>query len=173
MADMNLPQKGGRRKVQPPRIDLTPMVDLGFLLITFFMFTTTLAQPKALQLTMPDKKTDEPPTAFTEESTLTLVAGAGHRLYYYEGSFKGKEAVKKGDMNKVVPVVLDKKKRVAALPASFSAQAHKVQVVIKATNDSQYDDLVRALDAMLIADVGIYAIVDMTDDEQQAIEALK
>jgi biopolymer transport protein ExbD len=55
MAEMNLPEKGGRRRVQPPRIDLTPMVDLGFLLITFFMFTTTLAQNKTLELNMPDR----------------------------------------------------------------------------------------------------------------------
>ena len=173
MADMNLPAKGGRCKVHAPRIDLTPMVDLGFLLITFFMFTTTLAQNKVLPLTMPTKEPTKEPTVFREESTLTLIPASDHKLCYYEGAFKGKEALKKSDMSKVIAIVLDKKARVAALPPSLSAQAHKLHVLIKASDDSRYDDLVKAIDAMLITDVGAYMIVDLTADEQAALTSLQ
>ncbi len=86
MAEMNMPQKGGRRKVQAPRIDLTPMVDLGFLLITFFMFTTTLAQQKTMPLQLPSNERTNTPTVVPAESTLTLIAVKGHGILYYEGA---------------------------------------------------------------------------------------
>lgn len=172
MAEMNLPAKGGRRKVQAPRIDLTPMVDLGFLLITFFMFTTVLAQPKSLELTMPAKDgIIDTPTAFPEESTLTLMPGGGHKLYYYEGILDNARKVRCVTMNSILNVVVEKQKRVRALPTSFSAQAHKLHVLIKASDDSRYDDLVKTIDAMLIANVPHYAIVDITAEEQEAINA--
>jgi biopolymer transport protein ExbD len=166
---MNMPAHGGRRKVQAPRIDLTPMVDLGFLLITFFMFTTTLAQEKALVLNMPSKEPTEVPTAFPEESTLTVIPAGGHKVYYYEGAFKGAATIKQGSIGKVTGIVTEKSRRVAALPASYSAQAHRLHVLIKATEDSHYDDLVKAIDAMLIANVQYYAITDITPEEVSAV----
>jgi biopolymer transport protein ExbD len=75
-----------RRKPRTPRIDLTPMVDLGFLLITFFMYTTTLARPKVMELQMPDV----PPTPATPtvipEATLVIIPTEGHRIAYYPGT---------------------------------------------------------------------------------------
>ena len=53
MADIQVKEKSGRRKVQSPKVDLTPMVDLGFILITFFIYTTTMAKPKSLVLDKP------------------------------------------------------------------------------------------------------------------------
>src|SRR3954470_21323321 len=69
------------------RIDLTPMVDLGFLLITFFMFTTTLAKPKTMEINMPNKeKIDEKDQTKVKESTaMTILLSKEHRVYYYEG----------------------------------------------------------------------------------------
>ena len=49
MAELNMPQKAGKRKMHSLRVDFTPMVDLGFLLISFFMLTTTMANPRIKQ----------------------------------------------------------------------------------------------------------------------------
>lgn len=82
-------KKGGkvRSKKMSTRIDFTPMVDLGFLLITFFMLTTTLAKPQILALVMPEKddidKEDVEPVK--ESKVLTLLLGANDKVYWYEG----------------------------------------------------------------------------------------
>src|SRR5690606_28792721 len=70
------------------RVDLTPMVDLGFLLITFFMFTTTMSKPKAMSINMPDPdKTikDEERNKVKESTAMTILLSKDHRVYYYEG----------------------------------------------------------------------------------------
>ncbi len=168
MADMNLPEKGGRRRVQPPRIDLTPMVDLGFLLITFFMFTTTLAQNKTLELNMPDRTPVETPQAWPAESTLTLLPAAHHRMYYYTGAYTG-APLQHCPMAQVPQLVLRYKQQAQALPAHYSAHAHRLHVLIKATNHSLYADLVHTIDALLINDVQDYALIDPSAEEEELV----
>src|SRR5882724_5119287 len=68
------------------RVDMTPMVDLGFLLITFFIFTTTMSSPKALNLNMPkDTKNEEELNKAKESGALTIMLGKDNGVYYYEG----------------------------------------------------------------------------------------
>src|SRR3954464_1053579 len=70
------------------RIDLTPMVDLGFLLITFFMFTTTLAKPKTMEINMPYKDPnlkEEEKNKLKASAAMTVLLSKNHRVYYYEG----------------------------------------------------------------------------------------
>lgn len=91
MAEMNVPAGGGKKggggkrsKKLSTRVDLTPMVDLGFLLITFFMLTTTLSKPQAMELNMPAKPEDtldQPPVMASK--VMTLVLGPRDKLYYY------------------------------------------------------------------------------------------
>src|SRR6476620_11987463 len=95
MAELDTSSSGGHKKGPgvkkgkklSTRIDLTPMVDLGFLLITFFMFTTTLAKPKTMEINMPNKeKIDEKDQTKVKESTaMTILLSKNHRVYYYEG----------------------------------------------------------------------------------------
>src|SRR3954468_20783319 len=68
------------------RVDMTPMVDLGFLLITFFIFTTSLNQPKAMRLIMPDDAKDAKPNETPESGVLTILLGSGNSVFYFEGS---------------------------------------------------------------------------------------
>ncbi len=96
MAEMDTSSGGGHKKGPgvkkgkklSTRIDLTPMVDLGFLLITFFMFTTTMAKPKTMEINMPYKdpnmKEDEQ-SKVKESTALTILLSKNHRIYYYEG----------------------------------------------------------------------------------------
>jgi biopolymer transport protein ExbD len=83
-------KKGGKRKAKKhsTRIDMTPMVDLMCLLITFFMLTTAFAKPKVMVITMPEK-TDNPDDKNRPEvpkhRTLNILLTEGHKVYYYMG----------------------------------------------------------------------------------------
>ena len=83
-------KKGGKKgKKLSTRIDLTPMVDLGFLLITFFIFTTTMAKPKTMEINMPvdEKKVEEKDKNKVKDYTaMTILLSKEHRVYYYTGS---------------------------------------------------------------------------------------
>ena len=172
MAEINVAGKSGRRRLQGPRIDLTPMVDLGFLLITFFMITTTLAKPKTLAINMPSNEYTKTPTVFIDECTVTLVAVKAHKVVYYFGALKDVSQLKIVSIDKVRDVLISKTRAVAALPASFSAEAHKLHVLIKPNADCKYDDLVRLLDEMNINDVQYYAISDVSMEEQDYLKKI-
>src|ERR1700744_4888507 len=79
--------KGGkvRSKKASTRVDLTPMVDLAFLLITFFMLTTTLNKPKAMQLNMPKKVENEEKQEVGECQVLNIIIDTLDHVWYYEG----------------------------------------------------------------------------------------
>lgn len=83
-------KKGGKRKVKKSvvRIDMTPMVDLMCLLITFFMLTTAFSKPKIMEIVLPEKlkkneKVDAPKIA--ESRTINLILGPENKIYYYNG----------------------------------------------------------------------------------------
>ena len=83
-------KKGGKPKgkKQSTRIDFTPMVDLGFLLITFFMLTTTLSKPTTMEVNLPSKEkvNKEDQTKVAESSAITVILGEADKIYYYEGN---------------------------------------------------------------------------------------
>jgi biopolymer transport protein ExbD len=166
---MNMPQKNGKRKVQAPRIDLTPMVDLGFLLITFFIFTTTMAQPKTMEVNMP-YKANEAITSIPGEGTITLIPTKEHTVAYYNGSFSTETIRRQARTDEIREILLARPKAVATLPATFSAEAHKLHVVIKPHDDCTYEDVVSLLDEMSILQVPYYAIDEITVEEKDWIK---
>ena len=164
-----MPQNGGKRKLQAPRIDFTPMVDLGFLLITFFIFTTTMAKPKAMVLNMPSIEPTDSPSKVAEESVITIIPVSGHRTVYFEGMLKDPSQLNVCNNSAVRAVLLAKKTRVANLPASYSRAAHLMYVLIKPNNDCSYADVVQMLDEMNIVDISRYSLGDVAPEEKDMI----
>jgi biopolymer transport protein ExbD len=167
MAEMDTSSGGGHKKGPgvkkskklSTRVDLTPMVDLGFLLITFFIFTTTMSQPTAMKLNLP-KDTDKPDeqNKLKESAALTVMPAKANQVYYYEGLDPTK--IQTSNFKTIRDVILDKKRRTD--PKDF-------MVIIKPTQDATYKNTVDMLDEMKIDDVKRYALVDITPDEYKIV----
>jgi biopolymer transport protein ExbD len=138
------------------RVDLTPMVDLGFLLITFFIFTTEMSRPHALNLIMPKDSKDS--TKVKAHDVITLLPGKSDYIYYYEGDSLAN--LKIADFRSIRDVILDKKWRTDT--AWF-------QVILKPTRDATYKNTIDILDEMTIDGVKHYAVVDVIPAEYSLI----
>ena len=170
MAQMELQlseSKKTRRKHPSLRIDMTPMVDLGFLLITFFIFTTTMSDKKSMRLYMPAE--GGTPPAIPESRVLTVLLSSNNNVYAYEGKFE--DAMKE---NKIVAttynmsdgigqLIRDKQKRLRA----FNKQEDRNDLIflIKPTKQSTYKNVVDALDEATINDVKKYMVVEPSPKE--------
>lgn len=170
MADVQIIEKNGRRKTQPPRVDLTPMVDLGFILITFFMFTTTLNESKALILNTPDvEEHTTAKTVYIDTSTVTIIPTKEHRYAYYYGTLDKPEEIQLTTYSHLRNIISTKQSALKRLPASFSQQARKIHVIIKPMDNCTYQDVVNVLDEMLINKVPYYTLDAITEDEKSII----
>lgn len=155
-----------KAKKQSTRVDMTPMVDLGFLLITFFIFTTTMSTPSAMQLYMP-KDTDKPDeqNKAKESGALTVLLGKGNQVYYYEGqllpdgsNFKSTSFDPETGIRKVL---IDKKRR---------TPEEDLVVVIKPNDEATYKNTVDILDEMTINGIKRFALVDITPNENEPLK---
>ncbi len=173
-------KKGGkvRSKKMSTRVDLTPMVDLGFLLITFFMLTTTLAKPQIMALVMPEKRVDDPPPV-KESKVLTLMLGAKDKVYWYEGISDAKLDSTDYSAEGMRKVILNKMDGVKAQWGLEDYEDFKTKeprkgsftiVIIKPTKEARYKNLVDALDEMKISNVRYYVILDMSTQEEAFIK---
>ena len=173
------------------RVDMTPMVDLGFLLITFFVFTATMSSPATLDLNMPkDIKKQDEQTEVKESSVLTIMLGKGDQVYYYEGKLvvdatgnNFKQTTFKG----IRDIIVNKKKEVMdryyqrpdkacedeakakGKPVSNCADKDFV-VIIKPSDEATYKNTVDILDEMTINQVRTYAMVKIGDVEYELIK---
>lgn len=138
------------------RVDLTPMVDLGFLLITFFIFTTTMTQPSTMRLNLP---ADSEPTPAKNSAVITFLLWKNNSVYYYEGADPG--TGKTTGLSAVRSIVLDKKRRTD--PAWF-------EVILKPSPDCTYGNTVDMLDEMKIDAIHHFALVDITPFEYQILK---
>ncbi|MDR7209834.1 biopolymer transporter ExbD [Flavobacterium piscis] len=180
MAELNTGDGGGgkggkvRSKKQNSKVDLTAMVDLAFLLITFFMLTTTLSKPQSMSLGLPDKdeKTDNQ-AKVDENRTMTLLLGENGKLVRYVGMLAtpvaggapkdfsyGKDGIRKE--------LISRRKLVQEYTGS---KEKGMIVIIKPSKKSNYKNLVDILDEMAIVEVPTYAIVnDFTPEETKLLE---
>ena len=142
------------------RVDMTPMVDLGFLLITFFIFTTTMAQPTAMNLFMPkDVEKQEDQNKVKESGAFTIMLGKQDQVYYYEGL--DPTQLKSATFKTIRDEIIRKKK---------STNPEDLVMIIKPTPDATYKNTVDILDEMTINEIKRYAMVDISSTEQELIK---
>jgi biopolymer transport protein ExbD len=182
MAEMDTSSSGGKgkhqgtkSKKQSTRVDMTPMVDLGFLLITFFMLTTTMSKPKTMDLIMPKDTKDEKEQNKVKESTaLTILLGKKDRVYYYAGLAQDPNASADPDFfkattfantNGIRDVIIKKRDEVAKL-RNAKGEPEDVVVIIKADDDATYKEFVDILDEMAINRIQRYATVDISEQDK-------
>lgn len=188
MAEMQTAESGGKKKggkvrskKMSTRVDLTPMVDLGFLLITFFMLTTTLAKPQIMPVVMPEKDVDQKDLQATKESqVLTLLLGPDDKVYYYEGITDAKLDSTDYSAEGLRKVILDKKDRVKQQWGESEKDdpknpgqkkmVSKLNVIIKPTKDSRYKNVVDAFDEMKITNIALYVLLDISKQEEEFIK---
>lgn len=192
-------EKGKPKKMQL-RVDFTPMVDMNMLLITFFMFCTTLSKPQIMDITVPTKDnetlTEEDKNKVKESKAITILLGEDDKVYYYLGSpnYEDYTSLKVTDYSpeggirglllernrETIEKMVDlKRQRVKKeiKEEEFKEKAAELRkskdgpvVVIKATDAASYKNLVDALDEMQICSIGTYALVDIAEGDKFLIE---
>ncbi len=182
MAEMNVPESGAKKgkkkarsKKMSTRVDLTAMVDLGFLLITFFMLATTFNKPKTMEIVKPakpEKPEEEPPIKMSK--TLSLLLGNNDKVYWYvspdeitaETSLE-MDSVDYGP-NGVRKII---QRRIKEVHEQWTDTTN-LFVMIKPLPSSKYKNIVDVLDEMTINNVKIYAILK-PDDPVDSLVCLK
>lgn len=191
MAELNTGDSGGgkkgskkvRSKKSNAKVDLTAMVDLAFLLITFFMLTTSLSKPQSMDLGLPDKEDDNKPEKdikVDQKRTLTIILGKDNQIKWFHGllatpepggsptgAVYGKNGIRKEILKRVESVEEYCKTR------PNYKKGDGLIVIIKPTKKATYRNLVDILDEMAICDVPTYAIVnDITPEEQKLVDEM-
>lgn len=202
MAEMQVEEKGKKgkkpkQKKHGTRVDLTPMVDLGFLLITFFMLTTSMLKPQTMEISVPskDKVQEEEQNKVKASQAITILMGKEDKLYYYFGTQENgvdpelvptnysSEGIRKMlfqknfDVNKAVAELKkDQKKMDEVAYKNKLTELRSVKtapvIMIKAADDANYKNLVDILDEMNINNIARYAIVDITPYDLGLIEKI-
>lgn len=201
MAELNTDGGGGhgkhekkRAKKSSTKIDMTPMVDLAFLLLTFFMLTTTFSKPKTMELNMPaDPKDikDQPKV----NNAITFLLTENNKVYWYYGEFKpgetklektnfGKDGIHKillEDYNKDVAtriIELEKKRDTHQIAdTTFKRMAVEIKgekkalmALVKTDDKATYGNVIDMLDELNICYVGKYALVDISAPELEMVK---
>lgn len=194
--------KGGKKraKKQSTRIDMTPMVDLAFLLLTFFVLTATFSKPKSMELTFPappppDQKPDE------IKKGITFLLTKNDRIFYYEGQFrpvaddKGAATVlselsfdqgslhkylleKNKDMHDQIRALEEKHKNNQLPDSTFKrlvrerkADKESYTYLIKTDDEATYKNVIDLIDELNINVVGKYVMVDILKPEYDLVKA--
>lgn len=144
------------------RIDMTPIVDLGFLLIAFFIFTASITETKAMKLFMP---ADGAGTFIGQSTVLTLLLRANNRILLYEGDWES--AVHRGKLVTTnYNVYSGAGSYIRTKQKALGARSKELMLLIKPTEGATYQNIVNALDEVKINDVKKYALVEPSAEEK-------
>jgi biopolymer transport protein ExbD len=195
--------KGGKKrgKKMSTRVDFTPMVDLGFLLITFFMLTTSMNKPQTMEINMPvkDEKVDVETKVKASQAVTVLLAKEDKIVYYFIDPVTGdpqtpqitnygasgiratllKENKQRNPRLDSIPIYKDMLNKGSITEDQYKGYLSGIKaykdaliVVIKASDKSRYNNLVDILDEMLICNIGRYAVVDITEPEVEMLKTV-
>ena len=160
MAELDTSSGGGKKgkvrsKKVSTKVDLTAMVDLAFLLITFFMLTTTLNKPVAMDIAKPDK--DDKSDARLElraSQTMTILLGKNNKVAWYMGEASATTPPEVQSFSQIRQSILDNKKKVQ------TATGKDIVIVVKPTSGASYKNFVDIMDELLITGIKTAPAID-------------
>lgn len=157
--------KGGKKrsKKMSTKVDMTPMVDLAFLLITFFMLATTLTKQQKFDFGVPpDVKDIKEQPELKASNAITLILGKDDAVYWYVMNQDGTTDFHKTDFSDegIRTTLIERKKAVG----------DNLNVVIKPMKDSKYKNLVDIIDELAILGIGKKALVEATPDDVKLVQ---
>lgn len=159
--------KGGKKRAKKMSVhlDMTPMVDLAFLLLTFFMLTTTFSKPQTMEINMPVKDVEEiDQIALKASNAMTIILGEDDKIFYYFGlgdPAENPEVIESDYSASGIRKVL--------ISPRVKSNA-KMTVMIKPMETSRYKNMVDILDELKITDTKKFALVDITDTDKQLVQ---
>ena len=201
MADVQTNDSGGdkkgkhkkvRAKKNSTHIDMTPMVDLAFLLLTFFMLTTTFGKPKTMEINMPIKDPNVEPSLVN--NALTVLLSGDNKIYWYYGELKPDTKLTASDFSNdgIRKLILEKNSFAVESIKQLREEATKknipdtalkrmeidvkgdkraLMVLVKTDDKAKYKNVVDMLDELNITFVGKYALVDIGKQEYDLVNA--
>jgi biopolymer transport protein ExbD len=164
--------KGGkvRSKKNNPRVDMTPMVDLNFLLLMFFMFTSTFSKPNVMDLGLPAKPKDDkqkpPPTEIKLSNSISILLGKDNKVFWHQ-----QDQTSLNDQT-LMETSFDREgiRKIIEQAKSRAADQSKFTVIIKPTDDAVYKNFVDILDEMAITKSEQYGVTDIKPWEKAIYE---
>ncbi|NML68396.1 biopolymer transporter ExbD [Chryseobacterium sp. RP-3-3] len=164
-------KQGGKQKKKLIRVDMTPMVDLGFLLITFFMFTTNFTKPNVMDLGLPAKDPNPYPitdNVIRDKNQVTFILGKDNRVFYHQSNEQDLNArnLKETDFSGVkISKIISEAYKNAPIPENFT-------VIVKPTDEANYKNFVDILDNIAISKKERYGVTDIKPWEKKVYTEL-
>ena len=163
-------QGGSKQRKKLIRVDMTPMVDLGFLLITFFMFTTNFTKPNVMDLGLPAKDPNPSPKPYDilPKNQVTFILGKDNRVFYHQQSKEdlNKNNLKETDFNGLnITKIISEAYNKAPKKENFT-------IIIEPTDDANYKNFVDVLDNIAISKKERYGVTDIKPWEKKVYEEL-
>lgn len=149
-------RKKGKKRRQPRRlgirIDMTPMVDIAFLLLTFFMLTTTMSKPQTMEINLPPSK--DVKVEIAESNLMTLRVKGDGSIYWNMGI----ESPKRIEFKDLMVLL---KERIEQNP--------KLTVLLKIHRDGKYRMMVDIIDEFNISGINRFSIAPLTEADLKVL----
>ncbi len=145
-------KKHKRKRRLNIRIDMTPMVDVAFLLLTFFMLTTVFSKPQTMEINLPP---DETKIEVAESNLLTLRIDASGTIFWNTGTEIPKK-VAFADLRRMM--------------SDRSRANPKLITLIKVDREGTYNMMVNVMDELNLADITRFSLAPMLPADKELLK---